>query len=175
MQANFGRLLRAIYCAGRQRSRRLRLLQNRPVRLELAHGLPNQQFEPVPSRMAIGSAQLSAGAIMKPTVKVAAAATPDGGEMVLYQHDQDFLIKVNHQDLMTSRQHESELELARLGCGHLQEAAQPSVLIAGMGMGYTIRQTLDLLAGCELFACLFQSPYSGRRRTIASDHEGYSG
>ncbi|MBU0908574.1 MAG: hypothetical protein KJ717_03335, partial [Proteobacteria bacterium] len=83
---------------------------------------------------------------MKPTVKIAAARTPDGSEMVLYQHDHDFFIKINGQDLMHSRHHESELELARLGCGHLTGRQAPSILIGGLGLGYTLRQTLDMLS-----------------------------
>ncbi|KKK95558.1 hypothetical protein LCGC14_2671580 [marine sediment metagenome] len=47
---------------------------------------------------------------MKPTVRIATTQTPDGGEMELYQHDRDFSIMLNGQDLMHSRQHESELE-----------------------------------------------------------------
>ena len=66
--------------------------------------------------------------------------------MELYQHDRDFLIKVNGQGLMNSRRHESELELARLGCAHLSTHESPRVLIGGLGMGYTLRQTLDMLA-----------------------------
>ena len=65
--------------------------------------------------------------------------------MELFQHDRDFLIKVNGQGLMNSRRHESELELARLGCAHLSTHASPRVLIGGLGMGYTLRQTLDML------------------------------
>ncbi len=83
---------------------------------------------------------------MKPRIKLATTSTPDGGEMGLSQHDGDFLISINGQALMNSRQHESELELARLGCAHLtgkKEAVR--VLIGGLGMGYTLRQTLDLL------------------------------
>ena len=83
---------------------------------------------------------------MKPTVRIAAARTPDGGEMLLYQHGRDFSIKINGQDLMLSRQHESELELARLGCAHLAGRKAPSVLIGGLGMGYTLRQALDMLS-----------------------------
>ena len=83
---------------------------------------------------------------MKPTVKVATARTPDGGEMVLYQHDRDFTITVNGEDLMLSRHHESELELARLGCAHLAGRQEPSILIGGLGMGYTLRQALDMLS-----------------------------
>ncbi|MBU0676822.1 MAG: hypothetical protein KJ626_01790 [Verrucomicrobia bacterium] len=82
---------------------------------------------------------------MKPRLRIAASRTPDGGEMVLWQHDRDFFIKVNGQELMRSRQHESELELARLGCAHLIERNEPRVLIGGLGMGYTLRQTLDMV------------------------------
>jgi spermidine synthase len=66
--------------------------------------------------------------------------------MVLYQHGRDFSIKINGQDLMLSRQHESELELARLGCAHLAGRKAPGILIGGLGMGYTLRQALDMLS-----------------------------
>lgn len=82
---------------------------------------------------------------MKPQIKLATTLTPDGGTMELFQHDRDFLIKVNGQGLMNSRRHESELELARLGCSHLSTHESPRVLIGGLGMGYTLRQTLDML------------------------------
>ena len=82
---------------------------------------------------------------MKPQIELATTETPDGGKMVLYQHDQDFAITINGRQLMTSRQHESELALARLGCAHLSERDAPRVLIGGLGMGYTLRQTLDML------------------------------
>jgi spermidine synthase len=82
---------------------------------------------------------------MKPRVIIATAQTPDGGEMVLYQHDHDFSITINGNDLMHSRRHESELELSRFGCAHLTDHKSPVVLIGGLGMGYTLRQTLDVL------------------------------
>lgn len=65
--------------------------------------------------------------------------------MVLYRHDRDFSILVDGEDLMHSRRHESELELARLGCAHLAGRKAPNVLIGGLGMGYTLRQALDIL------------------------------
>ena len=83
---------------------------------------------------------------MKPRVKIATTLTSDGGEIVLYQHGRDFLIQINGQDLMHSRQHESELELARLGCAHLTGRQAPCILIGGLGMGYTLRQALDMLS-----------------------------
>lgn len=66
--------------------------------------------------------------------------------MVLYHHDQDFSIRINGCELMQSRQHESELELARLGCAHLVDRKEPRILIGGLGMGYTLRQALDMLS-----------------------------
>ena len=85
---------------------------------------------------------------MKPMIRLAEARTPDGGELVLYQHGPDFSIKINGQDLMHSRQHESELALARLGCEHLANHKAPCILIGGLGMGYTLRQALDILSPC---------------------------
>ena len=60
---------------------------------------------------------------MKPTLKIAETKTPDGETLTLVQHDADFSMKVGCQELMTSRAHESELELARLGCARI--AARP--------------------------------------------------
>jgi len=82
---------------------------------------------------------------MKPRIKLAKTQTPDGGVMELCEHDRDFSITVNGLELMNSRQHESEQELARLGCAHLAGSREARVLIGGLGMGYTLRQALDML------------------------------
>ena len=88
---------------------------------------------------------------MKPRIKLATSRTPDGGVMELFKHDQDFLIEINGQELMNSRRHESEAELARLGCAHLSHRKTPRVLVGGLGLGYTLRQVLDLLGpGAEV-------------------------
>lgn len=65
--------------------------------------------------------------------------------MSLCRHDRDFFITVDGLQLMTSRENESELELARLGCDRIRARRQPVVLIGGLGMGYTLRRALDLL------------------------------
>ncbi len=70
---------------------------------------------------------------------------PNGEEITLYRHDRDFSITIGSMDLMHSRQHESEFELARLGCMHIERLKKASVLIGGLGMGYTLRMTLDML------------------------------
>ncbi len=84
---------------------------------------------------------------MKPCIELASTTTPDGKKMALSKHDRDFFITVDGRQLMTSRENESELELARLGCGRIKTKPHPKVLIGGLGMGYTLRGTLDLLHG----------------------------
>ena len=88
---------------------------------------------------------------MKPRINLATAKTPDGGEMTLVQHDRDFTIIINGQVPVHSRQHESELELARLGCAHLTERKAASVLIGGLGMGY--------IPYAKLSTCSAQKPW----------------
>jgi spermidine synthase len=82
---------------------------------------------------------------LKPTLKLATSQTPDGSEMVLYQHDTSFCIRIDGHVLMDSKQHESELALARLGCDHLAPRREPAVLIGGLGLGFTLRQCLDMV------------------------------
>ena len=82
---------------------------------------------------------------MKPTIRLASATTPDGQELVLSQHDRDYYLSLSKYSLMTSREQESELELARLGCRRLSGRRHPQVLIGGLGMGFTLWQTLRLL------------------------------
>ncbi len=82
---------------------------------------------------------------MKPTIKIDTTKTPDGSELSLFEHDNEYFITLNRHELMSSREHESELELARLACERLSERRNPTVLIGGLGMGYTLRQTLKML------------------------------
>ena len=65
--------------------------------------------------------------------------------MRLVKRNDEFLIYVDREELMTSRAHESELELARLGCAHILHRKAPRVVIGGLGMGYTLSETVKLL------------------------------
>lgn len=67
---------------------------------------------------------------------------PGGGELSLWRHGQDFVIRLDGQELMGSRMHESEERLATLACEGLQDAR---VLVGGLGMGFTLRAALDAL------------------------------
>ncbi len=71
--------------------------------------------------------------------------TPDGSDMRLTVRDDEYVILVNGKTLMSSRTHGSEEELATLACRHVGASEPPRVLVGGLGMGFTLRATLDLL------------------------------
>jgi spermidine synthase len=82
---------------------------------------------------------------VKPWELLGETQTPDGTAMALTRRDREYVILANGKSLMSSRMHGSEEALATLACPHLRSVAAPSVLIGGLGMGFTLRATLDLL------------------------------
>ena len=73
--------------------------------------------------------------------------TADGRELVLSRQGDVFHIHVDRYELMASRAHGSEEELARLAIAALPAATlAPRVLVGGLGMGFTLRAALDALA-----------------------------
>jgi spermidine synthase len=82
---------------------------------------------------------------MKPWEVLARAPAPDGGEFVLHHRDGEFVIRVQGQELMSSRVHGSEEAMARLGCAGLRNRKGARVLVGGLGLGYTLRATLEEL------------------------------
>jgi spermidine synthase len=57
----------------------------------------------------------------------------------------EYVILANGKSLMSSRMHGSEEALATLACRRARTLAEPCVLVGGLGMGFTLRATLDLL------------------------------
>jgi spermidine synthase len=82
---------------------------------------------------------------MKPWELLGQASTPEGSEITLTKRGGDFLIMADGRDLMSSRMKGSEQELARVGCDRAAKLETPCVLVGGLGMGYTLRATLDTL------------------------------
>ena len=80
---------------------------------------------------------------MKPWETLAAATTPDGGRFELRRRDGNYVIQADGYDLMTSYEHGSEDAMMSLACPRPREDA--CILIGGLGMGYTLAATLDLL------------------------------
>ena len=81
---------------------------------------------------------------MKPNVTIERVDSPLG-EIVLTRRGEDYSIRVNGIELMSSRNHQSEDELGRIACAQLKSLVAPRVLVGGLGLGYTLRATLDAL------------------------------
>ena len=82
---------------------------------------------------------------MKPFELLGQALAPDGTVLKLVRRDNEYIMVVDGAVLMSSRMHGSEEALATLACQRLRTLKKPSVLIGGLGMGFTLRTTLDLL------------------------------
>ena len=82
---------------------------------------------------------------MKPWEVLGETQTPDGTMMALTRRDREYVILANGKSLMSSLMHGSEEALATLAYPHLCGVDEPSVLVGGLGMGFTLRATLDLL------------------------------
>lgn len=80
---------------------------------------------------------------MKPWEKLATATTPDGNRFELLRHDGNYVIHADGYDVMTSYSHGSEDAMMSLACP--RPPADACILIGGLGMGYTLAATLDLL------------------------------
>jgi len=72
-------------------------------------------------------------------------ATPRGELTLRRRGDADFLIALDGRVIMTSAAHRSENLLAQAACAELAGKKRPRVLIAGLGMGFTLRAALDAL------------------------------
>lgn len=72
-----------------------------------------------------------------------ATARVGNNEFVLARHGDDWVVRVDQRVLMSNRVHQSEISLAEHA---IERAEDPQhVLIGGLGLGYTLRATLDRL------------------------------
>jgi spermidine synthase len=65
--------------------------------------------------------------------------------MTLTRQGSEYVIFAGGKPLMSSRMHGSEESLATLACRRARSLDTPCVLVGGLGMGFTLRATLDLL------------------------------
>jgi spermidine synthase len=80
---------------------------------------------------------------MKPWEILATATAPDGSLFELQRRDGSYVIRADGYDVMTSYSHGSEDAMMSLACP--RPRADACILIGGLGMGYTLAATLDLL------------------------------
>jgi spermidine synthase len=82
---------------------------------------------------------------VKPWELLGQARTPDGDDMSLMRRGAEHIVLANGKPLMSSLMHGSEEALATLACRRVRTLDEPCVLVGGLGMGFTLRATLDLL------------------------------
>lgn len=82
---------------------------------------------------------------MIPWTELGIADIPNnGGQLKLTRRDNEFSIHMVgvRGELMNSRMHNSEEELATLGCAHLKNTEHAKVLVGGLGIGFTLAAAL---------------------------------
>ncbi len=82
---------------------------------------------------------------MKPRELIATARVPGGDELRLLRRDDDHMIVLGGNELMSSRMSGSEEALAVMTCARLHGRAAPHLLVGGYGMGFTLRAALAVL------------------------------
>jgi spermidine synthase len=86
---------------------------------------------------------------MIPWVLIDTAKVPGGGELRLLQRGAEFSIRLGRDELMNSRLSATEQALATIACEKIctrkRPSKQPSILIGGLGMGFTLRAALTVL------------------------------
>ncbi len=108
---------------------------------------------------------------MEEWVDVEKARIASGNEFVLARRDDDWAVRVDGRMLMSSRMHHSEIELAERG---LALAGDPrSVLVGGLGLGFTLRAVLDRLPddGHVVVAELVPEIVTWNRTYLAALHD----
>jgi spermidine synthase len=72
--------------------------------------------------------------------------TPEGKAISLHEHDGTYSIRIDSAELMSTRRHASEDRIAELACADLKIKRHAHVLIGGLGMGFTLKSALSVLA-----------------------------
>lgn len=82
---------------------------------------------------------------MKPTTNVAETYAPDGAHFRLIEHDGDYYLYMNDRQVMSTRMTLSERMLADVGCDFADRRKNPRVLVGGLGLGFSLRRSLEIV------------------------------
>jgi spermidine synthase len=82
-----------------------------------------------------------------PRELVGIAEVPGGPPLRLFKRGGDFMIVLDRNELMSTRQRGSEIALGTMTCDRLAGRPAPHLLVGGYGMGFTLRALLERLGG----------------------------
>lgn len=105
---------------------------------------------------------------MKPFETLGEEQTPDGRALTFHRRDRDYFLYLDGEELMSTRRHHSEGLMASTALREV-ESRSPSVLIGGLGLGFTLRAGLDELPkeGSIVVAELFDAVVRWNRDHVA--------
>ncbi|NWK55981.1 spermine synthase [Verrucomicrobiaceae bacterium N1E253] len=115
---------------------------------------------------------------MKPYVQLGESKMSDGTVFSLHKHDGKFYLKYNGFDLMSTALTFSEELLADAGCASLLPGKKtrpkhPNVLIGGLGLGFTLKRTLELIGQpATVEVAELMKPLIEWNRTFLVEHNG---
>jgi spermidine synthase len=103
------------------------------------HGTPAER----PTHWQNGGRQQRSEADVIPWVIVDAETAPSGTRLELARRGGEWEVRADRTTLMSNRQHGSEETMAQLALRAVPRASR--ILLGGLGLGYSLRATLDLL------------------------------
>ena len=115
---------------------------------------------------------------MKPYVQLDESTMSDGTVFSLHKHDGKFYLKYNGYELMSTALTFSEEMLADVGCKKLYEGKttrpkHPKILIGGLGLGFTLKRTLELVGRpATVEVAELMPPLIEWNRTFLVEHNG---
>ncbi|MEP6822692.1 MAG: spermine synthase, partial [Chthoniobacterales bacterium] len=101
--------------------------------------------------------------------------TPDGSRLTVHEHDGEYFLKLNGRQLMSTTSTSSELLLAEKACRYVGEIPAPRVLIGGLGLGFSLKRTLEMVGtnGIVHVAELLPEVVAWNRELLGPKHAGW--
>lgn len=115
---------------------------------------------------------------MKPTIVLASTRNADENTLALLEHDGHYYLQLDGTPLQSSFAHGAQSELARLACAPFRPVRQPRLLLAGLGLGFTLataREALPQRRATFLVAEPCAELPAWHRRFLADLHPGQLG
>ncbi len=114
---------------------------------------------------------------MIPYEELGESRMSDGTVFSLHKRGNEFFLKYNGNELMSTNHTYSEQLLAEIGCAHVQKkskrATSPKVLIGGLGLGFTLKRALEMVgSSATVEVAELMQPLIEWNRTFLVEYNG---